>query len=231
MAAAATRARRLATHTRLIDEQARPRAVATLIDLVEYYLAKRAAHLAALAAIDGELGRVYDRLSADRPPAVPEAPSAQAAPAPVPMVVIQRPPLPPLTTDTSIAAAADAIVLALEQEQGQVSNEWIRQACDGFSIQTIKRALSRLVECGRVLRTGRTHRTRYQLQPLVGLTAARKGSASALPVALPVGVTGGALPSGWVPTTVESDGVVYETAWRPHRDAPSLTGDRATRTV
>ncbi len=232
MAAAATRARRLAKHARLVDTQLRPREAASLIDLVEHFLAKRAAHLAALAAIDGELGRVYARLSADLPAAVPDAPaSSQAAPEPAPVVIIQRPPLPPLTTGTSIAAAADAIVSALEKEHGQVSNEWIRQACEGFSHQTIKRALSRLVESGRVLRTGRTHGTRYQLQPL---KAAPKGSSSK-PTARPAAAapTQSPEPEAHGPTppsrVVVADGIEYEPAWSPHRNAPSLIGDRPTR--
>jgi hypothetical protein len=211
---AAHRARRLAQHTRLIDEQPRPRASASLLEMIEHHLARRAAHLAAVEAIDSELGRVYERLSADRPASVPDAPSAS----PAPVAAVQpapRAPLPPLTTGTTIAAAADAIVAAIAKEQGQVTGDWINAACAGFSEQTIKRARTRLIESGRLLRTGKTAGTRYQLQPMKPVTTPSANGLSSRD----------AKPS----RTVIADGIEYEPAWTPHRDAPSLIGDRPTR--
>lgn len=222
MSSATARASRLAAHARLVDNQLKPKASASLIEMVEHLLAKRSSHLAVVATIDGELNRVYDRLSKDRPAAVPELPAPQpevAAPAPA---VVAADPTPrraaavieqaPEVSD--VVAACDAIVAALEQQTVPVALGIVREACAGFSDGTIKRALGRLVDSKRVVRTGQTKAVRYQLaqEP----TKARR-STKAEPQAKPS--------SG----TRVIDGVEYETAWTPHRDAPSLLGDRVTK--
>lgn len=213
----------MARATGEVERQTRRGGSLSLMGLIEQYLAKRASHSAAIAAIDGELGRVYERLGEDRPAAVPVSPSPAAAPRSLPgpkASAATRPPAVARTVPPELAsrksdaqvsqACLDAVLRAIAS--GASRTRHIGEAVRDHPYQRVKDVLQKLVDRGILVRSGKTHSTRYAFAP-----GTRPKSSP--PVSSP--------PRD--PRSVVDEGEEFETVWKPGRDAPSLIGDRETR--
>lgn len=213
------RAAALARATGEVERQTRRGGSLSLMGLIEQYLAKRASHSAAIAAIDGELSRVYDRLSGDRPAAVAAAPAPADTPRQIPrpkvsppVLALQVPPeLASRKSDAEVGQAClDAVLRALAS--GASRTREIRDAVPEHPEQRVKHTLQNLVSRGIVVRSGHTHSTSYAFAP-------GQRPKPGPPVSTP--------PRD--PRSVVADGQEYVTFWKPGRDAKSLIGDRETR--
>ncbi len=210
----------LARATREVERQTRRGGCLSLMGLIEQYLAKRATHSAAIAAIDGELKRVYERLSEDRPAALTATPvpvdtSRQASRQTLPQRPSASSTVPPefasrKTTSDVSQACLDAVLRAVAQ--GAARTREIRDAVSEHPYQRVKNTLQNLVERGILVRSGKTHSTRYAFAP-----GQRPKAAAPVPPALRD------------PRAVVDDGQEFEVVWKPGREAPSLLGDRETR--
>lgn len=200
----------LARTTRTVSATTRARGSITLMGLIEEYLAKRASHVAAVAVIDGELGRVYERLGHDIPARVQEvatmatATASTLAPATPPT---SRPELAGLTISEAVLAVIGA---------GSALSREVYLALGQFKRERVKHALSALVDQAVLTRSGKTAQTRYARTSLPSPT--RQASPPARKAAAPV-----------APITRRDDDIEYETVWSPGREAPSLLGPRASR--
>lgn len=216
----------LATHTRQVEQQTRRRSNLTLLGMIEQCLAKRAAHVAAIAAIDGELGRVFDRLAADRPVDTPPVPARPGAPVvappvqarPVATAAVPAPVLQPRSIQVKAARQRVSTAPGKWPKGPTVDDDVIRALTEGLTRPkeirrrldwgegTIKAAFMRLCAAKRIVKSGATWSTAYRL------------AERATPAPTPR------------PHSVRTpEGLELEPVWSPHRDAPSLLGDRQTR--
>lgn len=223
-------ARLLAHHTQEVTRHTASGEAVTVMDLIERQLARRAEHAAAIALIDGELTRVYERLAADVPVGVQPSPSpmaslqaAELAPAkcetrrpnrqPTTAVTPAASVPPPHAVDTRGVENGVAAVMAAVQAGNQTpSGITAALMVNGFSEWQIRCAVEQCVRRRQLIATGRTQARRYELAP----------EHVSRPSAPPAGV-----PSSR--RAVVDEGVEFEPVWTGAKSDPSLLGDRATR--
>ena len=210
--------RLLAHHTQEVSRHTKG-GETSLMDLIERDLARRAEHVAAIAVIDGELGRVYDRLGQDRPAYVPPSPSPvrpspEAAPASVAAATATSPgagagSATARRRSSSVdGATATVIASVLDAVRAGHETPGAIRACverSGHAAWRVKGALQFCVVQGTLRLSGRTSASRYTL-----------ASEHARPAVVAA-------------RAVVDDGVEFEPVWTGAKSDPSLLGDRASR--
>jgi hypothetical protein len=207
----------------------------TAMQHVRDLLASRAAHVAAIAGIDGQLNEIFELLAADRPAAVPPVPAqpsngstarrGAAARRPVadePEAVQPQGRVTCAQRQERFAQIRDAVLVAVRS--GLTHPEKLRVAakCSKFQFW---RAAKELVESGRIVSTGKSRGRRYQLpaghQPQPPRPEAHVQNPP--PV---IGARGVAAIRARVGPREDEE---LETVWSPSRHAKSLIGDRVQR--
>lgn len=183
-----------------------PSPSADLMSAVELRLLRRSILTGEIAAIDAELREVFYRLAQDVPACVPPAPTpAEAAEPPV-----GGPKVRPSDRDGWPRLEEDlGRIVALVRARGPMLAREVYAAMSDRPRGAIKVAAARAVARKLLERTGQTTNMRYHA---VAVTAA--SAPAPVPPRRPV--TG-------------DDGAELETVWTPHRDAPSLIGERTQR--
>jgi hypothetical protein len=210
----------------------------TAMQHVRDLLASRAAHVAAIAGIDGQLNEIFELLAADRPAAVPPVPArpsngstarrAAAARRPVADEPEANQPQGRITCaqrQERFAQIRDAVLVAVRS--GLTHPEKLRVAakCSKFQFW---RAAKELVESGRIVSTGKSRGRRYQL-PAGQQPQPRRPEAQVEnppPPLTPSGARGVAAIRARVGPREDEE---LETVWSPSRHAKSLIGDRVQR--
>lgn len=212
-----------------------------LTDHVRDLIGERDQHLRAATEIDAELKALHAMLAEDIPGRGPDRvlthrqSVVDQAPHPIGAGETVSPPGKRKYQHRPSGTACDALILAAV-DSGLCRGREIAKACD-LPWETIRQELYSLVDRGVLLRTGQTQNTRYTRAK--GTCVPKADPPAAVPSESRIqGIPSGAgshltgPPSGVAvsgATARQTREPEYEVAWRPHRDAPSLIGNRITK--